>query len=211
MAGLPIAPPGGCRRHARQCRAEALAFLPSGRRGSGLPVARRDASLPLRHGIREGGIRAARLGRAVDRGGVRVRAHPLARAGRRAGRRREDPGRQARGEAGGGAVADVRGCPCLCAHRLPARGCFGRDRCAAGQRDRDRRRAGHHGGRQPRRIGSRRTVDRLQHHPAARTGPQWLVHAGADLPLPLLRHAQDAPGDARQCAGGLPRRLRHLR
>ena len=35
------------------------------------------------------------------------------------------------------------------------------------------------------------------------------IHAGADLPLPLLRHAQDAPGHARQCAGGVPRRLRH--
>ena len=77
------------------------------------------------------------------------------------------------------------------------------------QRDRDRRRSRHHGGRQPRRVGSQRADDRLQHRAAARAISQPLHHAGPDLPLPLLRHAQDASGDALQCARGVSRRLRH--
>ena len=67
----------------------------------------------------------------------------------------------------------------------------------------------HHGGGQPRRFGGRRALDRLQHPPAARAGAQRLLDAGADLPLPLLRHAEDASRDARQRAGRLSRRLRH--
>ena len=57
----------------------------------------------------------------------------------------------------------------------------------------------------------RRAQHRLQYHAAARAGAQRLHHARADLPVPLLRHAQDASGDARQRAGDLPRRLRHDR
>ena len=41
--------------------------------------------------------------------------------------------------------------------------------------------------------------------------PNPLHHAGAVLPVPLLRAAQDALPDARDRAGVLPRRLRHAR
>ena len=45
----------------------------------------------------------------------------------------------------------------------------------------------------------------------ARAGAQPLHHAGAVLPVPLLRAAQDALPDARGRAGVLSRRLRHAR
>jgi hypothetical protein len=40
-------------------------------------------------------------------------------------------------------------------------------------------------------------VDRLQYPIAARAGAKSLFDARADLPIPLLHHAQDASGDAR--------------
>jgi hypothetical protein len=42
-------------------------------------------------------------------------------------------------------------------------------------------------------------------------GAESLFDARADLPIPLLRHAQDASGDARGGGGGLPRRFWHAR
>src|SRR6516164_4760720 len=45
----------------------------------------------------------------------------------------------------------------------------------------------------------------------ARAGAKSLFDARADLPIPLLHHAQDASGDARSGGGGVSRRLRHTR
>jgi hypothetical protein len=74
---------------------------------------------------------------------------------------------------------------------------------------RHRRRPRHHGSRQPRRARGRRQEHRAEHRAAARAGAQPLHHAGAVLPVPLLRAAQDALPDAQHRAGVLPRRLRH--
>jgi elongation factor P len=48
-----------------------------------------------------------------------------------------------------------------------------------------------------------------EHRAAARAVGQPLCVAAPELQVPLLRDAQDALHDARQGAGGLPRRLRH--
>jgi predicted Rossmann-fold nucleotide-binding protein len=56
-----------------------------------------------------------------------------------------------------------------------------------------------------------RQEHRAEHRAAARAGAQPLHHAGAVLPVPLLRAAQDALRDAQHRAGVLPRRLRHAR
>ena len=81
----------------------------------------------------------------------------------------------------------------------------------APERHRHRRRPRHHGSRQSRRPRCRRALHRLQHHAAAGAGAQRLFDAGAHLPLPLFRHAQDALRHARRGARGVSRRLRHAR
>jgi predicted Rossmann-fold nucleotide-binding protein len=43
-----------------------------------------------------------------------------------------------------------------------------------------------------------------------RGGAESVHHAGAHIPLPLLRHAQDAPGHARERPGDLSRRVWHV-
>ncbi len=57
----------------------------------------------------------------------------------------------------------------------------------------------------------RRQEHRAEHRAAARTGAEPVHHAGAVLPVPLLRPAQDALPDAFHRAGVLPRGLRHAR
>ena len=66
---------------------------------------------------------------------------------------------------------------------------------------RHRRRPRHHGGGQPRRVRGRRQEHRPEHRAAARAAAQPVHHAGAVLPVPLLRAAQDALPDARGRAG----------
>ena len=71
------------------------------------------------------------------------------------------------------------------------------------------RRAGHHGGGQPRR-GRRRGQDRrAEHRAAVRAVSQPLHHAGTELRIPLLLHAQVLVRVPGQGAGGVSRRLRH--
>jgi hypothetical protein len=56
------------------------------------------------------------------------------------------------------------------------------------------RRTRNHGSCEPRRRGLRRDLGGLQHHLAARAAAEFLVDSGVELPIPLLRHAKDAPG-----------------
>ena len=68
-----------------------------------------------------------------------------------------------------------------------------------------RRRAGHHGGGQPRRARRRRQDHRAEHRPALRAVPQSVHHAGAELRVPLLLHAQVLVRVPGQGAGGVSR------
>ena len=90
-----------------------------------------------------------------------------------------------------------------------------RDREVETARDADLRRhrrgPRHHGGRQPWRFRCGRQEHRPEHRAAARAGAQPVHHAGAVLPVPLLRPAQDALPDALGRTRLLPRRLRHAR
>jgi hypothetical protein len=56
---------------------------------------------------------------------------------------------------------------------------------------------------------SRRSINRLQHHPSPRAGAQRLVDAGPHLPLPLFRDEEDALRHAGECPGRLSRRIWH--
>src|SRR5262249_55917296 len=66
------------------------------------------------------------------------------------------------------------------------------------------------GGQRPRRE-RRPAVHWIQYPTAARAGAKSFLDARADLPIPLLHHAQDASGDARGGGGGVSRKLRHAR
>ena len=63
-------------------------------------------------------------------------------------------------------------------------------------RRRHRRRPRNHGGRQPRRPRHRREERGAEHRASLRAGAEPLHHARAVLPVPLLRHPQDALPDA---------------
>ena len=72
------------------------------------------------------------------------------------------------------------------------------------QRHRDGRRARDHGGRQPGAYEAGAPSIGFNITLATRAGAERLFDAGPDLPLPLLRHAQDAPRHARQRARVFP-------
>ncbi len=150
------------------------------RSSTGLPARRFHARRAPDAGTRQGRGVAAGLGRALHH--RRLRQRPRHRGRPRPPRRLVRPGARIR------------------PHRLRARRRPDRPWRPARQRHRHQRRPRHHGGGEPRRGRGRRADHRLQHHPAARAGAERLFHPGPDLPLPLFRHAQDAPGDAGQCA-----------
>ena len=84
------------------------------------------------------------------------------------------------------------------------------DGAAAGRgrlRDHHRRRAGHHGGGEPRRPRGQGALDRLRHRAAARAGAERVRGRGGQLPL-LLR-PQDDVREVRRGVRDLPGRLRH--
>ena len=78
-------------------------------------------------------------------------------------------------------------------------------------RHHDRRRPRHHGSGKPGRLRRGRQERGLQHPAPARAVAERLHHAVALLPIPLLRHPQDAPPSARQGARRVSGRLRHAR
>ena len=74
-----------------------------------------------------------------------------------------------------------------------------------------RRRPRDHGGGEPRRERRRRMLDRPQHRPAARAASECVHHAGSELRVSLLLHAQALVRAPRPRHRRLSRRLRHAR